>query len=280
MYFDVLSPDHTRPARDDRLGFGRKLPERGIVPPASLDLSRYAILLDIDGTILDIAPTPHEVQVPDGLRRALTRLIDRTGGALAVVSGREIDDIDKVFAPLRLAAVGGHGAEIRVSPAMPDYERRGRFLEPDLRRKLCEIGSHNPGVIVEDKGFSIAIHYRLAMEKELPLKDAVYTACALYPRAPIEILPGKAVIEIKTRGVNKGTGVRELMMHPPFAGRCPLFIGDDTTDEDAFAVLPDFNGMGISVGRVVPGTAGKFQAPHDVRQWLEQISRTEAIIAS
>lgn len=250
------------------------------MPPASLDLSRYAILLDIDGTILDIAPTPHEVQVPDGLRRALKRLIERTGGALALVSGREIEDIDKVFAPLRLAAVGGHGAEIRVSPGASNYERRGGFLEADLRRQLCQIGSHNPGVIVEDKGFSIALHYRLAMEKELPLKEAVYAACASYPSSPIEILPGKAVIEIKARGVNKGTGVRELMMHPPFAGRFPLFIGDDTTDEDAFAVLPDFNGMGMSVGRVFPGTAGKFQAPQDVRTWLERISQHEAIIAS
>lgn len=250
------------------------------MPPASLDLSRYAILLDIDGTILDIAPTPHEVQVPDELRRALKRLVERTDGALALVSGRTLDDIDKVFAPLRLAAVGGHGAEIRTSPMAGSYERRIDFLDRELRHAICAVGSHNPGIIVEDKGFSIAVHYRLAMEKEPAVKDAVYAACAAFPSAPIDVLPGKAVIEIKTRGFNKGTGVRELMMHPPFAGRLPLFIGDDTTDEDAFVVLPEFGGMGISVGRVVAGTAGKFQAPHDVRQWLEHISQNEAIVAS
>jgi trehalose 6-phosphate phosphatase len=250
------------------------------VPPASLDLSRYAILLDIDGTILDIAPTPHEVQVPDELRHALRRLLERTGGALALVSGRTLEDIDKVFDPLRLPAVGGHGAEIRTSPDAGSYERRADFLDQELRRAICQVGSHNPGVIVEDKGFSIAVHFRLAMEKELAVRDAVYAACAEFPMAPIEVLPGKAVIEIKTRGFNKGTGVRELMLHFPFAGRFPLFIGDDTTDEDAFAILPEFGGMGISVGRVVPGTAGKFQAPHDVRQWLEHISQHEAIVAS
>src|SRR5436305_676580 len=96
----------------------------GAVPPASLDLSRYAILLDIDGTMLDIAPTPHEVQVPDELRHALRRLVERTDGALALVTGRTLEDIDKVFGPLRLPAVGGHGAEIRSSPLTGSYERR------------------------------------------------------------------------------------------------------------------------------------------------------------
>jgi len=250
------------------------------VPPASLDLSRYALLLDIDGTILDIAPTPHEVQVPDELRRALKRLVIQTNGALALVSGRTLEDIDKIFSPLRLAAVGGHGAQIRTSPAAGSYERRANFLDNELRRAICQIGPHNPGVIVEDKGFSMAVHYRLAMEKELAVKDAVFAARAAFPEAPAEVLPGKAVIEIKMPGFNKGTGVRELMSYPPFAGRLPLFIGDDTTDEDAFVVLPEFGGMGMSVGRLIPGTAGKFQAPHDVRQWLDQISQSEAIVAS
>jgi len=252
----------------------------GTVPPASLDLDRYAILLDIDGTLLDIAPTPHEVQVPDELRRALARIIERTGGALALVSGRTLEDIDKVFAPLQLPAVGGHVAEIRTSVAAGSYQGRAELLDGDLRRSLCHIGTQTPGVIVEDKGFSIAVHYRLAMESEVPLKDAIYAACAAFPSAPIDILPGKAVIEVKTRGFNKGTGVRELMSHPPFANRLPLFIGDDTTDEDAFAVLPEFGGMGLSVGRVIPGTAGKFQAPHDVRGWLDRISQKEPIVAS
>jgi trehalose 6-phosphate phosphatase len=154
------------------------------------------------------------------------------------------------------------------------------LLDRDLRRSLCHIGTQTPGVIVEDKGFSIAVHYRLAMESEVPLKEEIYAACAAFPSAPIDILPGKAVIEVKTRGFNKGTGVRELMSHSPFADRLPLFIGDDTTDEDAFAVLPEFGGMGLSVGRVIPGTAGKFQAPHDVRRWLERISQKEPIVAS
>ena len=100
------------------------------------------------------------------------------------------------------------------------------------------------------------------------------------PSDGLEILPGKAVIEIKSAGFNKGTAVRELMTYPSFADRCPVFIGDDTTDEAAFAVLPDFGGLGISVGRKVPGAAGRFHRPSDVRHWLERLSESDVILIS
>jgi len=104
------------------------------------------------------------------------------------------------------------------------------------------------------------------------VKDAVAAISAKLPPGSIQVLPGKSVVEVKPAGFDKGTALRELMTYPAFAGRCPIFIGDDTTDEAAFAVLPEFHGVPISVGRAVPGVANRFKTPHDVRRWLERIS--------
>ena len=104
---------------------------------------------------------------------------------------------------------------------------------------------------------------------------AVAMACAVYPESTIEVLPGKAVIEVKSSAFNKGTGIRRLMMHPPFRGRRPVFIGDDITDESAFAVLPELDGVGFSVGRRISGLAGFFAEPDDVRQWLYRVVGTD-----
>ena len=104
------------------------------------------------------------------------------------------------------------------------------------------------------------------------MKEAVAAIRADWPQEPIEVLPGKSVVEIKPAGFHKGAAIRALMRHKPFAGRRPVFVGDDTTDESAFAVMPEFNGMGFSVGRKVPGTAHCFAAPNDVRRWLKRLS--------
>jgi len=246
----------------------------------SIDLNKYAILLDVDGTILDFAPTPHEVRVPKALSNALQRICERTSGALALVSGRPLGDLDFIFTPLKLPAIGGHGAEIRPVAGGKPFEQRARTLDRELRSRLSDVAKLNPSIIVEDKGYSLALHYRLAMDKEAEVRERVVAICSARPSDIVEILPGKAVIEIKSAGFNKGTAVRELMTYQPFIDRCPIFIGDDTTDEAAFAVLPDFGGLGISVGRKVAGVAGRFQAPSDVRHWLERLADSDVIVAS
>src|SRR5262245_22652512 len=242
------------------------------------DLTKVALLLDIDGTIVDIAPTPTSVRVAPTLKGALTRLVGLTGGALALVSGRSLADIDRLFAPMRFAAIGGHGAEFRPSHGEKAEARDPLGLEPELRRKLREIAGG--GVVAEDKGYSVALHYRLAPERAALVADAVGKVCAESPHAPIEILPGKAVIEVKHSGFSKATGVRELMTHRPFKGRRPIFVGDDTTDETVFAILPELDGLGFSVGRQVAGTAGCFEAPANVRAWLEQLALADESLAS
>ena len=234
------------------------------------DLRECAILLDIDGTILDIAPAPQEVWVPPALRHTLGRLQELTGGALALVSGRPLDDIDLIFAPLQLAAIGGHGAEMRPVPGTPPQTRVGS-LGVELKRKLATITELGPGILIEDKGYSLALHYRLAPEHGPALRAAVAHICAHLPAGAVEILPGKLVVEVKPAGISKALAVSELMTYPPFADRHPIFIGDDTTDEPVFGVLPRFDGLGFSVGRIVPGANGHFDKPEDVRAWLARI---------
>jgi trehalose 6-phosphate phosphatase len=246
------------------------------IPLPCANLRDIAVLLDIDGTILDIAPTPGAVIVPASLRQTLMRLSRETGGALALVSGRSLDDIDLLFAPLRLPAIGGHGAEVRSSPHDAVETEHAHPLDGGLRDRLAELALGAPGVLVEDKGYSLAVHYRLAPEQEGRVKKAVAAIKADWPEQPIEILPGKSVVEIKPAGFHKGAAIRELMQHEPFAGRRPIFVGDDTTDESAFAVMPEFNGIGFSVGRHVPGTAYCFAGPSEVRRWLEHLSAGDA----
>ncbi len=231
-------------------------------------LDRTAILLDIDGTLLDLAPTPREVWVPPGLAETLNRLLARSAGALALVSGRSLNDIDLIFAPEQFPAVGGHGAEMRISIESEAVATHAPPMDKELKRRLAAIAKLSPGILLEDKGYSLALHYRLAPHAEKAIYEAVSLIRADLPNAPIEVLPGKSVCEIKHSGFNKASGVLELMTHPPFKGRLPIFIGDDVTDESVFAIMPDLGGLAFSVGRRAQGVAGHFDAPADVRAWL------------
>src|SRR5882757_2836489 len=229
-------------------------------------LGETAILLDIDGTLLELMPTPREVWVPPGLSKTLNGLVEKTKGALALVSGRSLNDIDLIFAPDQFPAVGGHGAEMRL------------VGDSELKRRLATIAKLSPGILLEDKGYSLALHYRLAPHAEKAIYEAVSLIRADLPNAPIEVLPGKCVCEIKHSGFNKATGVRELMTHEPFKGRRPFFIGDDVTDEAVFAIVPDLGGQAFSVGRRAHGVAGHFDEPRDVREWLAHLLDDEKLL--
>src|SRR5450432_3129415 len=240
---------------------------RSLVP----HLSECAILLDIDGTLLDLAPTPREVWVPPGLAKTLSRLLARTSGALALVSGRSLNDIDLIFAPEEFPAVGGHGAEMRISMDNEAVATHAPPMDKELKRRLAAIAKLSPGILLEDKGYSLALHYRLAPHAEKAIYAAVSLIRADLPNAPIEVLPGKCVCEIKHSGFDKASGVRELMTHEPFRGRRPVFIGDDVTDETVFAIMPELEGLAFSVGRRALGVAGHFDSPSDVRAFLAHL---------
>jgi trehalose 6-phosphate phosphatase len=240
-------------------------------------LDEFAILLDIDGTLLDLAPTPREVWVPPGLATTLNRLLDRTAGALALVSGRSLNDIDLIFAPEQFPAVGGHGAEMRISGDSEAVATWAAPMDKELKRRLAAIARLSPGILLEDKGYSLALHYRLAPHAEKAIYEAVSLIRADLPDAPIEVMPGKCVCEIKHSGFNKASGVRELMSHEPFKGRHPIFIGDDVTDESVFAIMPELGGVAFSVGRRAQGVAHHFDEPRDVREWLARLIDGEAV---
>jgi trehalose 6-phosphate phosphatase len=248
-------------------GLDMELAETSLVP----DLHKCAILLDIDGTIIDLAPSPQQVWVPTGLRQTLAQLDALTGGAVALVSGRPLDDIDLIFSPLQLAAIGGHGAELRPI-AGGERLRRARPLGAVLKRQLASISELGPGVLAEDKGYSLALHYRLAPERGEAVRQAVERICAAAAPGTVEVLPGKFVVEIKAAGINKASAVCELMNCAPFSGRNPIFIGDDLTDEPVFGVVAQFGGLGFSVGRIAPDVNGYFAKPESVRAWLARVA--------
>lgn len=243
------------------------------------DLNRLAILLDVDGTLLDIAPTPQEVVVPRELPKTLARVRDRLEGAVALVSGRTIAELDDFFAPLELVAIGGHGAELRPTAAGPVIAGRASPLDAEFKQVLKDIAAHHPGVLVEDKGYSLALHYRQVPKQGVALIHDVKRAHQAWGDQSIELLYGKAVLELKFAGFNKGTAVRQLMSYPPFAGRSPIFIGDDHTDEDAFKIMPEFHGQAMSVGRKLSGIAKYFERPADVRQWLAGLSELVPVLS-
>jgi trehalose 6-phosphate phosphatase len=138
------------------------------------------------------------------------------------------------------------------------------------------VSALHPGILLEDKGYSIALHYRLAPQFEQQIYDVVTSIRADLSEAPIDILPGKFVVEVKHAGFSKATAVRELMTFAPFKGRRPIFLGDDVTDESVFGIMPDLKGLAFSVGTIAQGVSGHFDSPEDVRMWLAHLAGAES----
>ena len=238
---------------------------------SGIDLKTHALLLDVDGTLLDIAPRPDLVVVPPGLIDDLQRLHDLSGGAVAFISGRKIAVMDALFKPLVLPAVGVHGAEIRVG--RDSIERRTEPLPVLLRQKLVD-GAKALGLLTEDKETSVTIHFRLAPEKEKDAEALVAAACREFAAEMLHIARNKMIVEVLRGGIDKGAGIAALMKRAPFAGRTPVFVGDDATDEKGFAAMPGLKGMAFSVGRDYPGLSGIFADPAAFRAALRTLARS------
>jgi trehalose 6-phosphate phosphatase len=224
----------------------------------------WALFLDIDGTLLDLAELPSDVVVSPDLLRSLARASDALGGAVALISGRAIADIDLLFHPLSLPSAGIHGHELRHAGVPVSL---GKSVPAEWRNQLALAVEGLPGVLVEDKEAAVAFHYRRAPGTGPELRARIGSTLTRLGATPAttDILEGKMVFEVRQKGINKGLAVDALMQTPPFKGRLPVFIGDDETDLDGFAAAERLGGFALPVGRgVTPG----FETPEEVRQWL------------
>ncbi|SIR12131.1 trehalose 6-phosphatase [Rhizobium sp. RU35A] len=213
----------------------------------------HALFLDIDGTLIDLAERPEAIVVPPDLAGHLDTLCGRLGGALALVTGRALPFADRLFAPLTLPIAGLHGAERRRADGVVDR------VEPDpaflaLKRSLERLTADWPGVLIEDKGAAVAAHYRQAPERQADLQALMRQA--LSEAGPDYALQrGKMVIEIRPARASKGAALRAFLAEPPFAGRRPIAIGDDLTDEAMFKVANQLGGLSIRIGEPGEDTA-------------------------
>jgi len=228
----------------------------------------WALFLDVDGTLLKIAATPAAVSVPARTIELLERVQRRLAGALALVSGRRVADLDALFAPLRLPAAGAHGAERRDASGRYHAEELGSALDP-ARRLLSAWADEHRGTLLEDKGVALALHYRAAPALEEAARAAVAAAAAAAGPS-FHVQDGKKVFEIKVGGHGKGAAIAQFMSEAPFAGRLPVFVGDDLTDEDGFEVVNHLGGHSIAVG-VNRDTHARWHLADEseVLRWLE-----------
>jgi trehalose 6-phosphate phosphatase len=234
------------------------------------DPDNTALFLDFDGTLVEIAATPEGATAPSSLPAVLARVTDALGGALALVSGRRIDDIDARLAPFRSPAAGVHGAEMRFD-AEDGINSATERLDPRVREDVTRLTQGDPRLLVEDKGRAVAVHFRraehLGPELERKLEDYVRAS-----DQQLKVQTGRKVVEILGRGVSKGEAVRRLMRRKPFAGRRPIMIGDDRTDLSAFEACAALGGGGLRVaGEFFPTQEADFASPGDVRHWLGEL---------
>jgi trehalose 6-phosphate phosphatase len=231
-----------------------------------------AIFLDMDGTLLDLAPTPGSISVPPGLVELLHRVADALDGALAILTGRKIAELDSILSSVRIAASGVHGAEMRMTPDS-QVEQMVPALSQDVIAALTRIAERIPGAFAEPKGGGLAIHYRLAPttgnEIGTALRQFVETR-----KGEFEVWPGQKVFEIIPSGFNKGTALSRFAAMEPFKHRIPIMIGDDHGDEPAFAAAERMKGFGLKVASENFSTGTDFEGPRAVRAWLARIADT------
>jgi trehalose 6-phosphate phosphatase len=230
------------------------------------------MFLDVDGTLIELTDSPFHTHASDALKSLLTRTADTLDGALALVSGRSIEYLDALFAPLRLPMAGLHGAERRSASGV--MHSTGTAAEdPRLegaRGALSIFVGKHPGTLLEDKGRTLAVHYRMAPRFESAAREAVATVVATL-RDSHELQHGNMMLEIKPRGFTKGTAIEAFMQEPPFRSRTPVFVGDDLTDLDGFRVVEAAGGLTIAVGDRVQG-AHRLDDPAAVRAWLAELT--------
>jgi trehalose 6-phosphate phosphatase len=237
------------------------------IPVTPENFADHAFLFDLDGTLAPIAATPQQAHVPAATLALLDKLRQACSGAVAIVSGRSIQQIDDLLQPQRFPAAGLHGAQWRG----PD----GRLLQMEadtgavaaMARLLRPLVDGHAGLQLEDKGLSLAVHYRNAPDMQAQVQAAAGAAMQPYGDA-FTAQPGKMVIEIKPAQANKAGAIARLMQFAPFAGRKPVFAGDDLTDEAGFNAVRGMGGVSIKIGEGATVADWRFPTPEALAQWL------------
>ncbi|MCB1500040.1 MAG: trehalose-phosphatase [Bauldia sp.] len=233
----------------------------------------WAFFLDIDGTLIDIAPTPDAVVVPPGLPEALAALVVATGGAVAVLTGRDLDTVDRLFAPVRLPAGAVHGSLLR--------DARGTIIgDPPaaglsaVRERLAAFVAAHPAALLEDKGTAVAVHFRADPGLGPAAEAAVGEAMAAAGEG-LAVQPGKMVFEVRPAGADKGIALDTFMQSADFRGRRPIAVGDDLTDESMFRSALAHAGAAFRVGAPPEGRSSvaptAFDSPAAVRSWISAL---------
>ncbi len=226
---------------------------------------RAALLLDLDGTLIDIAATPDSVVVPDDLCRSLKRLRGQLDDAVAIVTGRPIEQVDALLGDLPYAVAGEHGGAIRHAPGGAIERPVLAEPPPEWLEAAERAAVAHPGVLLERKSRGFVLHYRLAPDSGPAMREVMAGLVAGHEDR-FAVLAALMAWELKPRGADKATAVQSLMARPPFAGRCPIYIGDDVTDEDGMRAARALGGLGWRVQDVFGDAAG-------VRAWLASLER-------
>lgn len=243
-----------------------------LVLSKALPLHQYAIFLDIDGTLLGLQTDPGAVISDAPLRDLLGRLNERCSGRLALISGRSVAEIDRIFSPLRLRCAGSHGSERRFAPEN-DHEvcRSDSDVWTSIASELARFVEANEGLLLERKPTGFALHYRPRPELENDCRQIIETVAQRVDTSH-EVLHGKKVAELVPAGFNKGTAIAEFLALPEYSNATPIFIGDDTTDEAGFDVVNRHNGISVRVGDSDASHATYSLADVDaVHRWLQQL---------
>lgn len=242
-------------------------------PPAALRVENCAFFLDVDGTLLEFAPRPDAVSADAALRELLERLRVRSGGALALVSGRSIATLDSILAPLSLPAAGLHGFERRNAAGVLTMQQPPvRHMLDDARRQMEQWVRTYPRLMLEDKGSALALHYRRVPKLESAVVDAVLAIAERVRGSGLQVQRGHMVVELTPTGASKATAVAGFMAEAPFAGRQPLFAGDDLTDEPAFEWVNEAGGVSVAVSVARPTAARThLDSVDEVHDWLRAL---------
>jgi trehalose 6-phosphate phosphatase len=235
----------------------------------------WAYFLDFDGTLVELAASPDAIEVPPSLVDLLSCLSQRTAGALALVSGRAINALDRHLATLNLPAAGQHGLEYRLDCTKIQQVAVDQAAFAAVRREFGTLAEGDKRLLLEDKGMSVGLHYRHAPERE----DEILALARRLEQAAdgnLTLLASKALAEFRPVGTDKGTAIARFREAPPFAGRTPVFIGDDRTDEDGFRLINQAGGLSIRVGSAAD-SAARYELPDvpAVHRWLQQAVTAE-----